>query len=287
MILHYGKNFARVYQDSLTDLMTLPEYQTKPRDMLVNENTNVALHIENPLSCLYKTDIRSSMKKYIAAELLWYFMGRRDVDFISQYAKFWKTIDNGDGTVNSAYGYLLFKDYSLSGITQYEWAYQSLIEDKDTRQAIMHFNKPDHQYKGNKDFVCTLSGIFQIRDNQLNLTINMRSNDVVWGLPTDIVFFVILQSQMLSHLKKTYPDLKMGSYTHIAHSFHIYERHFGQVSDMMNFTFEPEEIPPVDLDLVDIHGHPTKDFQLLFENYKETSSLYSDPLYSWIHQNLK
>ncbi len=285
--MHYGDTFAHVYQDSLLELMTDPEYQTKPRDMFVKENTNVALQINKPLSCLYKTDTRSSMKKYIAAELLWYFMGRRDVEFISKYAKFWKSIDNGDGTVNSAYGHLLFKDFSLSGFTQYEWAHQSLIEDKDTRQAIMHFNMPKHQYKGNKDFVCTLTGIFQIRDNFLNLTINMRSNDVVWGLPTDIVFFVILQSQMLSHLKKTYPDLEMGSYTHIAHSFHIYEKHFGQVSDMMHFTFDPEEIPPVELDLIDIHGNATEDFQILFKNYEETDTLYEDPLYSWIHQNLK
>ena len=285
--MHHGETFADVYQNSLIELMTDPEYHTRPRDMLVNENTNVALQIGNPLSCLYNTEARSSMKKYIAAELLWYFMGRRGVEFISKYAKFWKSIDNGDGTVNSAYGYLLFKEYGLTGITQYEWAYNSLIEDKDTRQAIMHFNMPKHQYEGNKDFVCTLTGIFQIRDNCLNLSINMRSNDVIWGLPTDLVFFVILQSQMLSHLKTKYPDLKMGSYTHYAHSYHIYEKHFEQVTDMINLPFKSENIPSVGLDLIDVHGNATSDFQLLFKNYEETDTLYEDPLYSWIHQNLK
>lgn len=284
--MHYGDTFAGVYEDSLRELMDDPEYVTKPRGMKVNENLNVALQINDPLSCLYTSETRSSQKKYIAAELLWYFMGRRDAKFISQYAKFWDTLKDRHGNVNSAYGYLLFKDYSLTGMTQYDWAYDALIKDKDTRQAIVHFNTPKHQYEGNKDFVCTLDGTFHIRDNFLHLSITMRSNDVVWGLPTDIAFFVILQSQMLSHLKPTYPDLQMGHYVHLDKSFHVYERHFDIVNKMLESGLNPENIPPVGVDLIDVHGNATPEFKLLFENYKTTDSLYADPLLSWIHQNI-
>ena len=286
MRIYKNQNFASVYHESLTDLMNNPEYETKPRDLLIKENTNVAFVIEDPLSCLYSNKVRSSQIKYIAAELLWYFMGRNDVDFIQKYAKFWKTIQNEDATVNSAYGHLLFNKKNEHGHTQYQWAIQSLLKDKDSRQAILHFNLPEHQSFQNKDFVCTVYGIFQIRNNRLNLTISMRSNDVIWGLPTDIAFFALLQSQAVSHLKKTYPALKIGTYTHIANSFHVYEHHFNIVNEMISTEFIPQSIESVNLDLIEITGEPTLNFKELFSTYS-TNNDFTDPLYQWITKNIK
>lgn len=286
MRIYKNQNFASVYHESLTDLMNNPEYETKPRDLLIKENTNVAFVIEDPLSCLYSNKVRSSQIKYIAAELLWYFMGRNDVEFIQKYAKFWKTIQNEDGTVNSAYGHLLFNKKNEHGHTQYHWAIQSLLKDKDSRQAILHFNLPEHQAFQNKDFVCTVYGIFQIRNNRLNLTISMRSNDVIWGLPTDIAFFALLQSQAVSHLKKNYPDLEIGTYTHIANSFHVYEHHFNIVNEMISTEFIPQSIESVNLDLIEISGEPTLNFKELFNTYS-TNNDFTDPLYQWITKNIK
>ena len=55
------------------------------------------------------------------------------------YSNFWKHLDNGDGTVNSAYGNLIFKERLSDGRNQYQWALDSLIDDKDSRQAIITF----------------------------------------------------------------------------------------------------------------------------------------------------
>jgi thymidylate synthase len=282
-VYHYS-TFADAYYASLQDLMTNPDWETKPRDLKIKENTNVALIIENPLSCLYQNEVRSSQKKYISAELLWYFMGRNDVDFISKYAKFWNSIKNSDNTVNSAYGHLLFSQKNYYGLTQYEWAISSLLKDPDSRQAILHFNTPMHQYSDNKDFVCTVYGIFQIRGNKLNFTTHMRSNDVVWGLPTDIAFFAILQSQALSHLKIKYPQLELGTYTHIANSYHVYEHHFEIVNKMLASPFVSEELPPVNLDLIDSCGFPTLEFYHFFKN---PQNKIQDPLLEWIQTYFK
>ncbi len=271
---------------SLRDLMDNPEYETQPRDLKIKENTNVCLILDNPLSCLYTNAVRSSQNKYISAELIWYFNARRDVEFISKYAKFWNTIQNEDGSVNSSYGYLLFNKKNRFGFTQYEWALKSLLKDRDSRQAVLHFNLPEHQYETNKDFVCTMYGIFQIRNNKLNLTIHMRSNDVIWGLPTDIAFFAILQSQLLSHLKSSYPNLKLGSYTHIVNSYHIYEHHFDTVNKMLSSEFIQEELPQVKLDLITSTSKTTPNFKILSENFKDGPSLFSDPLYKWIAKNI-
>jgi thymidylate synthase len=287
MVIYQANTFAGVYEELLYDLMTEPEYVTQPRDMKINEMCDVSLVIENPLSCLYTNPFRSSQSKYIAAEFLWYFMGRNDVEYISKFAKFWESIKNDDDTVNSSYGYLLFNNKNEHGVTQYRWALESLAQDKDSRQAVLHFNLPTHQRSGNKDFVCTMYGIFQIRNNKLNFTVSMRSNDVILGLPTDIAFFATLQSQMLSHLRSHagYPELDLGTYTHIANSSHIYERHFEIANKMITRKFEPVEIPAIELNLIDIDGTPTSQFQTLFNSQDEPVQLI-DPLYDWILQNI-
>ena len=127
MRIYKGETFADVYQTALTDVLQNPEYVTSPRGMKINEVTNAALVIEDPTFPLYENNRRSSQFKYIAAELVWYFTGRRDTNFISKFAKFWEQIDNGNGTVNSAYGNLIFTDKNPHCINQYEWALQSLI----------------------------------------------------------------------------------------------------------------------------------------------------------------
>jgi len=287
MRIYSGDSFAEVYSQSLNDLYLNPQFETKPRGMKIKENLQVSLEIKNPLLSMYENERRGSQNKYVAAELLWYFLGRNDVEFISKYAAFWKQIQNEDGTVNSSYGNLLFKNKNRFGHTQYEWALDSLIADKDSRQAIMHFNLPEHQYSTNKDFVCTMYGIFHIRDNKLFLTINMRSNDAILGTATDIAFFTVLQQQALSHLHKYYPDLEMGSYTHSVDSYHIYERHFDLVKDMISKKWTPVEFPKLNENLISQNGKPSSVLHFLEEYYNDPTPVSSDALISWIQNNMR
>ena len=62
--------------------------------------------------------------------------------------------------------------------TPWEWCTQSLIADKDTRQAVLRFSLPEHFWTGNLDFTCCLHGLFSIRDDKLNFTINIRKNKI-------------------------------------------------------------------------------------------------------------
>jgi len=286
MRVYQSESFSEVYKSALSDIYYSPEYQTKPRSLKINESCDVALVIDNPLSCLYSNEIRSSQYKYIAAEFLWYFSGRNDVDFIKDYAKFWLNIANPDGTCNSSYGNLLFNSLPPSGMTQYSWAITSLVNDKDSRQAVLHFNLPIHQYNGNKDFVCTMYGIFQIRDNKLNFTVSMRSNDAILGLPTDVAFFCTLQQHALHHLKSTYPELQLGSYTHIANSLHIYENNFKVVEDMLANEFVAEEMPIISTSLINSNGSPAFTLNQLLDNRHNSEYQSKDELYSWIHKKL-
>jgi thymidylate synthase len=264
MKIYKGTHIATLYRDILNDLLNTPEYISKPRSMEVKEIINCVIEVQEPNTNMYFNEIRSSQEKYIAAELLWYFSGTDKSDFIEKYASMWTSLKDKNNHVNSAYGYLIFNEHNEHGLTQYDWVISSLIKDKDSRQAFMHFNKPYHQYVGNPDQVCTLTALFHIRDNKLHMTLNMRSNDVIFGFMTDFTFFNILHQQVYVHLKEYYTDLKMGSYTHTSHSMHLYERHYKKVEEMLKHDFTPTSTPKLNTSIITEKGKYLEKYNSLF-----------------------
>ncbi len=282
-----GDNFADLYKNICYELMTNPEYETAPRGQKIKEISDAILINQDPTSNLFMNKARDVPLKYLAGELLWYFSGRNDLDFISRFSSFWNNIANEDGTCNSAYGNLLFNIKDAGGKSQFQWAYDSLIKDKDSRQAIMHFNRPNHQAEGVKDFVCTLIGNFQIRNDKLNFTVDMRSNDIFFGLTFDYPFFTMLQQQMHKHLVKVYPDLKIGTYTHIAHSLHVYERNFTQIEEMMKNKFDSASTPHLNVDLINEQGKPSHDLIEIIKDIEIGTGEFdaNSHILRWLHGN--
>jgi thymidylate synthase len=117
--------------------------------------------------------------------------------------------------------------------TPWEWCVESLKKDRDTRQAILRFNLPENCWLGNKDVPCTMHGAFQIREDRLNLSIVMRSQDMVKGAVYDWNWFISLIEKMVEELKPTYPQLQIGSFSSIMHSVHIYEKDLMVVEKML------------------------------------------------------
>jgi thymidylate synthase len=201
-------------------------------------------------------------------ELDLYFRGINSADEFTKASKFWDNIKNADGTVNSAYGYLIFKEKNIHNVSQWEWAYNSLIQDKDSRQAILHFNKPNHQFSENKDFPCTLNMVFNIRENKLNATVMMRSSDIFTGLIYDIPFFTTIQKCMLLLLQNKYPDLEMGVYTHFSNSLHLYHRNMGTLIKSFKYPFFESNVPDVGFSPIDEKGN-FKNYSHIFRNWIE------------------
>lgn len=258
-------NFAEIYYE-LIMLILQSKTNVSPRGLAIKEINNVRIVLTDPTNNLFVNNVRSPNFQYLYPELIWYFSGDKSIDLISRYSKFWKNIQNKDGTVNSAYGYLLFKDINIHGYTEWSWAYESLLNDKDTRQSILRFNKPIHSYKGNLDFVCTLNGIFNIRDNKLNFKINMRSQDMWFGIIYDLPFFTLLQMQMLNHLKNKYSDLILGTFTLDVCSEHIYLKNEKQFLNMLDFKFVSDSTPILNTDLILSSGNSTWEFQQIYES---------------------
>ena len=239
-------NIHEAYLGTLADVYNNPEFMCSPRGMAIREKMNYQVMILNPKSesiITKDTERNSVIDRYTKNEMKWYLSGSRDVEDAVKISKFWGQLANPDGTINSNYGHLVLQDESEGWPvmepnpdclrTPFEWAKISLLRDKDTRQAIMRFNKPKHCYVGNKDFVCTMYSNFHIRDNKLNFTVRMRSSDLHFGVVYDWPFFIRLQETMLNELKDSYEDLSIGTFTFSSDSLHIYERSFKIVEKMM------------------------------------------------------
>lgn len=284
-------NFAKVYNNLLIQLMLHEDevFKCSPRGMEIREILNASFIIEDPTLNGFENEIRSISKKYLCAELYWYFSGRNDLEFIQNYSKFWNNIANEDGTVNSAYGYLLFKKKTLN-MTSWKWAYNSLVKDINSRQSIIRFNLPEHQYEGNKDFVCTMYGQFFIRENELHLKMHMRSSDIIFGLTYDIPFFTLLQQQMLIHLKPFYPNLKLGKFIFNTGSLHIYKRHYDLAKSMLENKFLVDSTPEVVNSLINPDGETThvfKQYEVVYANSNTLNCLPHDSLMKMIFEHLK
>ncbi len=98
---------------------------------------------------------------------------------------------------------------------QLHQAIRRLEEDRDTRQAIIMIG--DHLYEYS-EIPCTTSMQFLVRRGVLHVTVNMRSWDLVRGLPYDVTMFSMLGSVVALEL-----GVPRGNLTVNAASAHVYE----------------------------------------------------------------
>jgi len=242
---YVAKTPSEAYLKILEDVLLEPEFICSPRGQNIFEVTNAVIEILQPSAEPIITrdeDRNAVIATYTQKEKEVYESMSSSVADFEKISKFWGKLANPDGTVNSAYGYLIkgLADHGhpeFEGVmrTPYQWCLESLQADKDTRQALMRFSRPEHFYKDVKDFTCTTHGNWLIRDNALHLSIVMRSNDVVKGTAYDWPYFMGLMDDMLLDLKDTYPDLEKGTFTHMAHSLHIYENTVETVKKMIGY----------------------------------------------------
>jgi thymidylate synthase len=189
------------------------------RDKIVKEIRNAIIEIICPTDgCLKFNDekIDKKVQAYYNAEIELYNNCETYASEFAKASKFWEKLANPDGTINSAYGHLIWEAKLPGRITPWEWCKKKLKEDKHTRQAVLLFLRPTH-FVDCPDFVCTCHGQFFIRKNRLEFDIVMRSNDLMRGSLYDWPWFMSLQKKMADQL-----NIGIGSYTHFAHSLHIY-----------------------------------------------------------------
>lgn len=192
--------------------------EQKSRDgVVVGEAINAVTIIKDPTRNIVLSPDRMMPVRYAVGELLWYLSGSNQLRDISKYSKVWNRMTDDGETLNSAYGYRIFKKF---GFDQLKFVEDILKADPLTRQAVIHIKDPvDYIDKYSNDVPCTLTLQFLIRNGELNLTVHMRSNDLWTGFPYDVFSFTCFQILLAFRL-----GVEIGTYTHTAGSLHLYER---------------------------------------------------------------
>lgn len=168
---------------------------------------------------------------YVAAELEWYDLQSRNVNDLAHiYGKrvqIWDSVSDSNFWINSNYGWCI---YSEENGSQYHYVLNELWDNPDSRRAIMLYNRPsmhtDAFTDGMNDFICTTSVQYFLNDGYLEATVNMRSNDAVFGFINDYQWQRHVLEKMADDLTHHSRPVKPGPITWQAGSLHVYDRHF-------------------------------------------------------------
>jgi thymidylate synthase len=186
---------------------------------------------------------RAFYPKTSIAEMLWILSGENNINFISKHSKIWGSFYNGQDT----YGGRL-----MTPINQIQSIINNLKNNIYSKQQYFTYWDPkDLIDKKSLNIPCILGGQFIFETNGLSLKINMRSSDLIYGLPYDIFSHYILLIIIANTLKL--PANKL--YFNIS-NLHIYSEYI-------------EENLFLQLNNKDINIPPTFKikYDLMFNNY--------------------
>ena len=221
-----GRGFLRAY-----NLVKTAGQANTARGQTTLEVENATL-LFAPYERLSSFEARKLNLDYCKQELLWYLRADRFDHSIQKHATMWKKLVAFDGGYHSNYGHYLFNEKTADGDSQIDWVVKELCRDPGSRRAVCVLLKPEHLYAANVDVVCTYSISFRIRGESLNMTVHMRSNDLIFGTTNDVFCFSMIHELVYALLKPKYTTLKLGDYVHRVDSLHAYERHFDMLDEL-------------------------------------------------------
>jgi thymidylate synthase len=211
--------------------------------MPTRELLSTSFELSNPRNRLTSMEARKWSPGLAVGELAWHIRGDVSIDPLAFYAPRWRTFADASGNVRgSCYGARIFLP-DESGRSNWTKAGDLLRKDIHSRRAVLSFRGDEDISSSTNDLSCVNTLQFIVRQGKLHAFVNMRSNDVIWGVPYDVFLFTTLQELMATEL-----GLEVGAYHHYAASMHIYERHFKlarQLADLSNDAFDEGGMPPM------------------------------------------
>jgi len=217
---------AQRYIDMLSQIMDRGT-EIYPRGTQCREIEDLQLRVD-PNFPFMTFAARKYDVSYFKKEMRWKLGASKYDESIKEVAKMWDKVQNPDGTFNSNYGQYWFGEQH--GIWD---VVMELIRDEDSRKAVIPMLNVSHMSPQTVDTVCTECVGFRIRDGKLNMSVHMRSSDVIFGLGTDVPTFSFLYRLVLGLVESQYNRLLTGEIIITAMSSHIYDRHYFMVDQIL------------------------------------------------------
>lgn len=205
--------------------------ETAPRGMKTREIEDAIIRIDNVFNTLPVGVNRGTVPGIGAVEACQLLSGTSFPDLVIAIGPQFKNYAEDNGIFHGAYG------PRTHG--QYDVLIERLKNDPDSRQAVATIWNPQYDLQHSKrDYPCTILHQFRIRDNKLNMSVYMRSNDVWLGAAYDFFQFTRVQIAMAWVL-----GIAPGTYAHHVGSLHIYEQHYGSAEELKYNNDPLPEIP--------------------------------------------
>ena len=173
---------------------------------------------------------------WVRREIAWFNSASNNLaDMEEPVPALFKACAGADGTVNSAYGHILFSEQGevSFGSSLFHKAIEAFFrEGKHTRHSVAIISDRDIHalatWGGRNDFICTNALNFMIdHEDKLHVVAQMRSMDAVFGFRADYSMWDELMDQMIGALSLNYPEVSRGDIMFQVANLHVYPRHFG------------------------------------------------------------
>lgn len=168
---------------------------------------------------------------FLLAEALWIWAGRRDVKFLKIFNSNMGEFSDDGINFHAPYGWRLrnygpdsmehYDDsnkHAMCGLDQISHAVTMLEKNPQDRRVVLGIWNADLDLnKQSKDLPCNDLLMLKIRKGKLHSTIANRSNDLDWGLATNVFQFSFI-TEIISNII----GVRLGTQTHNSQSLHLY-----------------------------------------------------------------
>lgn len=185
----------------------------------VRELRNRVITLERPLERAVILPKRRGSLFAAIAESVWVLAGRDDIAFLDPYLSRAGEYSDDGSTWRGAYGPRL---RAWGSVDQIERCLSLIREEPATRRAAMSLFDPGRDYADTKDVPCNNWLHWLVRDGKLNLSVALRSNDMMWGFSGINAF----EWSVLHDFMALWSGFEVGDATFYASSFHLYSRHY-------------------------------------------------------------
>lgn len=192
---------------------------------MTGTRNGVALILPEPLCTIYRKpnqrvlfwEERDANPFFHLMEALWMMAGRRDVAWVGRFNSNIQNYSDDGVVFNAAYGH---RWRHFFGTDQIRVIIHNLrLKPECRRQVLTMWSVRDLLFQDTKDVPCNTSAYFQIRDGKLDMMVNNRSNDLIWGTyGANAVHFSFLQEVVASFV-----GVGLGSYHQVSMNTHVYD----------------------------------------------------------------
>ncbi len=242
------------------------------------EILNFKTEITNPYKRCVGNNERNINIFFLLAEALWIFAGKKDVEFLEIFNSQIKEYSDDGINFHAPYGFRMrhhgvasSENFIPTGEQQNHAANQLAIgkdqivealnmlsEDSQNRRAVISIWNPDLDLNTNtKDTPCNDLFMLKIRKGKTHATIANRSNDLHWGLPTNVFQFSFVTEVMSNIL-----GVEMGTQVHNSQSLHFYLENDIAMKMYENMQFSNQDFT----DLYDIASPARMDMNFKFSS---------------------